>query len=58
MKNKQEITVTRPHEVADTLNTHFKEVFGKEDDEMPSFEIRTTNTYPIPIITESQVYDR
>ena len=59
MKNKQGIKVTRPNEVADTLNTHFKDVFGKEeDDEMPSFEIRTTNTCPIPIVTESQVYDR
>ena len=59
IKNKHGAIVTRPMEVVDSLNSHFKSVFGKEEDEfMPYFENRTTKCCPIPVITEHEVYKR
>ena len=59
IKNKHGAIVTRPMEVVDSLNSHFKSVFGKEEDEfMPYFENRTTKCCPILVITEHEVYKR
>ncbi len=59
LKNKQGEILTNPIEIAESLNTHFKEVFGRdEEDLMPSLEFRTSMNCPIPMINEKLVYDR